>query len=65
MKKFEIIYYHFHGQSYNRFYILANDSEDAKRIFNFYLHKDWIEEIYEYDEPNFYTEEEIKYIVGK
>ena len=60
MSKYEVLYYHHHGQCYNRFFVEAKDEEDAKRIFGMLYPESWIEEIYVYDEIIFWTEERAK-----
>lgn len=58
MNRYEVIYYHHSGQSYNRFFVEAKDEEDAKRIFGILYPVSWIEEIYEVEQEHFWTEEE-------
>lgn len=65
MNKYEVIYYHHTGCCYNRFFVEAKDEEDAKRIFGIIYPVDWIEEIYVYDEPIFWTEERVKKMLKK
>lgn len=60
MKKFEIIYYNYVGQSSNRLFVLAKDEDDARRLFSLIKNPADIEEIYEYSEPKFLTEEQLK-----
>lgn len=59
MNKFEILFYHHSGQSYNRFFVMANDEDDAKRIFGLMYPVSWIEEVYEIYAEHFWTEEEV------
>ena len=59
MNKYEILFYHHHRQSYNRFFVMANDEDDAKRIFGLMYPVSWIEEVYEIYAEHFWTEEEV------
>lgn len=59
MNKYEVIYYHHTGCCYNRFFVEAKDEEDAKRIFGIIYPVDWIEEIYEFEQEVFWTEEKV------
>ena len=63
MIKYEVLYYNRFACETQRFFILAKNEEDARRIF--YLrfdiskYKDCIEEIFEYKEPYFIKEEDV------
>jgi hypothetical protein len=62
MKKFEIVFYHYHCCQTQTFHVIAKDEDDAKRLFLLENGEDtesWIEYIGELHDHYFYTEEKI------
>ena len=55
MEKFEIVFYHHHGQQTQVFNVEAENQIEAVKIFCHYYPISWVEYVSEYCEPEFYN----------